>query len=147
MTAHVSGRSLCLAFGIVATLMVSMTACVASEAGTDQRPTATPSEEPRPTAIQPVSFLAVSPSEACTAALGTIPNDMDDMLVNARFELAAQTCASADDYASTLYAYPNALGFSDLTDADIAIVLRTVCAKVRASSMESTPVCEDPRTE
>lgn len=93
-------------------------------------------------AAEPVESEEAVPSTACVDALQDVTSGTDEMIVNARFELAVEVCQSVADLTATVEAYPDSLGLTNPTDADIEAVLAVVCPKLENARRDS-PACAE----
>jgi len=57
-------------------------------------------------------------------------------------EAAVDPCSTADEFAQAIYAHPNAIGLTNLTDNDVLITLQAVCSSFHASG-RPTGMCAD----
>jgi hypothetical protein len=122
-------------------IVVSLAGCASSssEAPDDTLTDDTASSSPSSAETDPSGgFETVTPSAACEESMAAAASVPLDAVNDAEFAATAAECSSVDEWASALYAHPDALGLSDLTDQDITWALQATCA-----TNEGTPVCAD----
>lgn len=73
------------------------------------------------------SFATVPISEACDDAMADAAAVPLSQINDDEFAVTVNDCLTADEWASALYRYPDALGLTNLTDFDVKITLETVC--------------------